>query len=345
MKKLLKIFSVSIASLTLCASSIMPQVSAVSSNTENNKSLSQKAKDFILNHKGELGFGTAALASTVALFKILSTENVDVERYINSSGNLEVAADKWFERLGGTQEDIKKYNEDVLKISSQEEKLGKDFEQIGHDVLRTFFKEKDVQKNQKMLSNILKVWQLNNVNLKRHYIQGMNDYGEFILLKFCENHTEYAEAKAYYVFTKTMEAVYNNYIEVATDTNYMVTNNGKKIKGRITNCFSKKEKSDFYDLVNLFTNQMEFGSLFLINPILMCALRLYTYEESVKIWDQIILDDKITTKKGFNLNNFQKVMDAIIGKKILDVYSTSGVNIKKLNEDDFQKLSNLYNGK
>lgn len=346
MKKLFKTFVVSIISLTVCVSSIMSQVSAFSPNSANNKSLSQKAKDFILNHKGKLGLGASALASVVVLFKILSTEKVDtekvdIERYINNSTNLEVPADEWFKRLGGTSKDIEKYCKDKQKISSAPNELQEGFSQIDSDIPRTYFVDgsKEEEGYRIMLSNILKVWQMNYKG--KYYTQGMSDCGKFIILKFCKNRANYAEAKAYYVFTKMMEMMYDNYITPALD---VTSDSGKKVKDRITHDLSKKEKKDFYKLIDLFKNRInDIYSGFLVSPFSMCALRLCTYEESVKIWDQIILDDQITTKKGFNLDNFKKVMDAIIGIKIVNVYRNSGV-ISNENDENIQKLFNQYSG-
>ena len=227
------------------------------------------------------------------------------------------------------------------KIPSVTNELYEDFKQIDMDVVRTHFgvdgsKE---EKYRRMLSNILKVWQMNYKG--KYYTQGMSDYGKFIILKFCKNCTNNAEAKAYYVFTKTMEAVYDNYVTPAL---VITLDSGKEVTDRITRDLSKKEKSDFCELIDLFKIRLsDSNSAFLVSPFSMCALRPYTYEELVKIWDQIILDDKITTKKGFNLNNFKKVMDAIIGRKIVNVYRNSGV-ISNENDENIQKLYNQYSG-
>ena len=363
MKKLLKIFSVSMASLTLCASSIMPQVSAVSPNSANNKSLSQKAKDFVWNHKGELILGAAGVASAAVLFKVLSTENVDVERYIDSRVDRGVSADLWFERLGGTQEYIDEYkdffndNEDIIvgKISPQEYKIRRDFEQIEKDINRKFYSGNEEVKYisealnidvKEIANEILKIWQLKHDN--KPYTQGMDSYLMLILTKFAKNYDsgydkkDEIAAKACYIFTKMMDVVLPRYFDAMLTEKNLIHKVAKDFTNRMKNGLSVRGKNDFDKLVKLH-EKIGMNILCHLNPqFVQCGMGLYGYYESTKIWDKIILNNEITTRDGFNSNNFQRVMDAILGTTIVRIYNDNEQRIR--DTDDINSLlDNLYN--
>ena len=80
-----------------------------------------------------------------------------------------------------------------------------------------------------------------------------------------------------------------------------------------------------------------------LNPqFVQCGMGLYGYYESTKIWDKIILNNEITTRDGFNSNNFQRVMDAILGTTIVRIYNDNEQRIR--DTDDINSLlDNLYN--
>ncbi|MGN1044228.1 MAG: hypothetical protein ACI4PR_05535 [Acutalibacteraceae bacterium] len=363
MKKLLKIFSVSMASLTLCASPIMPQVSAVSPNSANNKSLYQKAKDLVWNHKGELIFGAASVASAAVLFKIL--ENVDVERYIDSRVDRGVSADLWFERLGGTQKYIREYmnffnnNEGIIVRKSLIEEYGtcvsKGFGQIEKDINRTFHSDNKEVKcisealniDVKEIANeILKIWQLKHNN--KLYTQGMDSYLMLILTKFAKNYDSRYDkkdeiaAKACYIFTKMMDVVLPRYFDAMLTEKNLIHKVAKDFTNRMKKGLSVRGKNDFDKLVKLHETKRINILCHLNSQFLQCGMGLYGYYESTKIWDKIILNNEITTRDGFNSNNFQRVMDAILGTTIVRIYNDNEQKIR--DTDDINSvLGNLYN--
>ena len=202
---------------------------------------------------------------------------------------LQLSADEWFTRLGGTQKDIDGYREpDLNKISKKAK------EQIEKDVPRSDIVPGDINYNQKvaLIDEILKKFEIEEFP---NYTQGYNCIAAVVIKKFTENDKKMGEgeqfskekkAKIYYVY-KTI---------VQTVVNYSIGKNGiddnnwsqilKRLYDRMLLSFCKRNSVNEIDKC-LFLSEFRDG---VVCPAI-CLLFL-TSESQIFLWDSIISEVK-----------------------------------------------------
>ena len=212
---------------------------------------------------------------------------------------LQLSADEWFTRLGGTQKDIDGYREpDLSKISEMSEEAKKqiknDFKVIEGDVPRSNIWKNDTNYNQKiaLLDEILKKFEIEEF---QGYTQGYNFIALVVIRKFTENDKKMGEgeqfskekkAKIYYVFKKIVQ----------TMVNYSIGKNGiddnnwsqilKRLYDRMLLSFCKGNSVNEIDKC-LFLSEFRGG---VVCPAI-CLLFL-TSESQIFLWDSIISEVK-----------------------------------------------------
>ena len=142
---------------------------------------------------------------------ILSAKLVDKTKE-QALSKLQLSADEWFTKLGGTQKDIDKYKEpDLSKISEKVK------ESIEKDVRRSNIVPGDINYNQKiaLIDEILKKFEIEEF---QGYMQGYNFLASIAVRKFTEGDKQMQEgeqfskekkAKIYYVFKKIVQTMVN----------------------------------------------------------------------------------------------------------------------------------------
>lgn len=226
-------------------------------------------------------------------------EKVLAETKKQKLSKLQLSADEWFKRLGGTQKDIDGYREpDLSKISEMSEEAKKqiknDFKVIEGDVPRSNIWKNDTNYNQKiaLLDEILKKFEVEEF---QGYMQGYNFIASVVIKKFTENDKKMGEgeqfskekkAKIYYVFKKIVQ----------TMVNYSIGKNGiddnnwsqilKRLYDRMLLSFCKGNSVNEIDKC-LFLSEFRDG---VVCPAI-CLLFL-TSESQIFLWDSIISEVK-----------------------------------------------------
>ena len=316
LKKVFKILSVLTAFCMTTASLGVPQISA--ELTAEKKSVSQKVIEAVKNNRGKIAFvgGGLLTAAAVALYEVYGNNaryGYDIEKYINS-------LDDWFEKLGGTTENITDYNNKKNAIVIDE----KNIHQINVDVdrLRHFVDDTwdDTTKEnfKQRVGHILKFWVYKT---KKSYTQGMHDYASMVLGKFCEcqNNDDYdtKEAKAYYVYDKIMEVIEPNYF--GWDDNYGIEN--YKLSERMMKVLPKLESVQFKKICDYLELKGYCVEGVFFDTILSFGLRCLEIPQVIKMWDSIISNEEITTSCGFNSEKLRDMIDAFNGKLIIFMFN------------------------
>ena len=225
-----------------------------------------------------------------------------------------IQADEWFERLGGYKnnyigEYIDNYkNFDVKATNALDDQQKENYKTIDKDVPRT---ESSFSENQKdmclqILEKILKI----NVCEGTDYAQGFNDIAAMVINKFLRysdhDYTIEDEAKIYYVYKTIVRTVSDNFEKI----NFELAKD-------ILNTKNSNGLTQIYSTLPL--------------EILATACTRFNLKLAIKIWDAIILNDKIYSNGEFDS---KKAFEQI-------VCITKQTVLKFLEHDDVKNLSEL----
>lgn len=228
---------------------------------------------------------------------------------------LQLSADEWFTKLGGTQKDIDKYKESDLSKISEKGKEG-----IEKDVERSNIVPGDINYNQKiaLIDEILKKFEIEEF---QGYTQGYNFLASIAVRKFTEGDKQMQEgeqfskekkAKIYYVY-KTI---------VQTMVNYSIGKNGinygnhcqtlNSLYDRMLLSFCKRNNVNGIDKC-LFLDTNRSG---IVYPIMV--LNHLKLESQIFLWDSIISEIK---DEKFDPN--------VALEKIFDVWFARALQVQK----------------
>lgn len=346
LKKVFKISSVLTAFCMTIASLGVPQISA--ELTAEKKSVSQKVIEAVKNNKGKIAFvgGGLLTAAAVAFYGVYGNKCY-IEKYINGldTSDLNVSADDWFKKLGGTTENITDYNNKKNAIKVDEKNIHQievDVDRL-HDFVDGTWDDTTKKNFKQRVGHILKFWVYKT---KKSYTQEMHDYASMVLGKFCEcqNNDDYdtKEAKAYYVYDKIMEVIEPNYFgwdDKRDIKDYKLSERMMKVLPKLESVQFKKI-CDYLELKGYCVEGVFFGT------ILSFGLRCLEISQVIKMWDRIIFDEEITTSRGFNSEKLRDMIDAFNGKLIIFMFNNRGNNLReKILEKSGTKtlFDHLYN--
>ncbi len=173
----------------------------------------KKDKQEVFNKANRKGLNFDKTESESYKKFILSAKLVDKTKE-RALSKLQLSADEWFTKLGGTKKDIDidKYKEpDLSKISEKVK------ESIEKDVPRSSIWENDTNYNQKiaLIDEILKKFEIEEF---QGYTQGYNFFASVVVRKFTEGDKQMQKweqfskekkAKIYYVFKTIVQTVVN----------------------------------------------------------------------------------------------------------------------------------------
>ena len=297
---------------------------ATNQSSAQTHSLPQKIVKKVKNNKiaaGTLILGTGLVIAGTIGFILGDDEKIDINEILNSIKNKDeqevitkIQADEWFERLGGYKnkyidEYKKKYeNFDVKATNTLNDQQNKNYKTIEKDVPRT---ESSFSENQKdmclqILEKILKI----NVCEGTDYAQGFNDIAAMVINKFLRysdhDYTIEDEVKIYYVYKTIVRTVSDNFEKI----NFELAKD-------ILNTKNSNDLTQIYSTLPL--------------EILATACTRFNLKLAIKIWDAIILNDKIYSNGEFDS---KKAFEQI-------VCITKQTVLKFLEHDDVKNLSEL----
>lgn len=254
---------------------------------------------------------------------------------------LQLSADEWFTKLGGTKKDIDGYKEpDLGKINKKVE------EQIEKDIPRTFvdeFRVTNYDQKLTLLSGILKKFEIEE--FQGGYTQGYNVIAGLVIIKFTEGDKKMGEgekfskekkAKIYYVY-KTI---------VQTIANYSVGKNGIDCRNycqildslylKMLLSFCKRNNVDEIDK-NVFFNNCGCA---VTRIVFLCCLKT---ESQIFLWDSIISEVK-DGKFDPNLA-LEKIFDMWFARALLShkdlLNDTNFEDLSAVGLDNFMTNNNL----
>lgn len=351
LKKVFKILSVLTAFCMTTASLRVPQISA--ELTAEKKSVSQKVIEAVKNNRGKIAFvgGGLLTAAAVVLYRVYGNKCY-IEEYINGldTSDLNVSADDWFKKLGGTTENIMDYNDKKNAIKVDEKNIHQievDVDRL-HDFVDNTWDDTTKENFKQRVGHILKFWVYKN---GKDYIQGMSDYAAMVLRKFyeCQNDDDYdaKEAKASYVYDKIMEVIEPNYFwwDKSNALTYP-----KQLIERIEKVLSVSECTQFKkicDYIENYYNNMPVGAV-LLNILVSFGLRCLEVSQVIKMWDRIISDEEITPSNGFDSEKLLDMINTFNGKLIIYMFNNRGSDlckkmlVKSYKETLFNELYNKF---
>ena len=308
-KKFLRLLSVPVAivfllssfGVSFCVSGANVDVAKFSAskemvvnNSNNEKSTWNKIKDNIKENAILYTAGAAATIAVASLFayNVLPEERLDVREVINDFSNLNmvsVPADYWFEKLGGTQQDIENYmrNDDVVAN-----------DQIGMDVNRCaayftpiypgFGNEPNYQNFKKVFYNMLKKYYYTK-HTEVEYTQGWECILYMIYYKFMITRGIKGvlglkdEAKVYFIYTKFMEMIgwaFNGISEWQSQSGIYANDFLNSGVGVTPRCWKNltDETDPYFNRMTLFNQGIVTAGVYLLG-----------IKPAIRIWDYIIM--------------------------------------------------------
>ena len=235
---------------------------------------------------------------------------------------LQLSADEWFTKLGGTQKDIDGYKKPDLGKISKDVK-----EQIEKDVSRSNILKNDTNYNQKiaLLDEILKKFEIEEF---QGYTQGYNFIAALVIMKFTEGDEEMQKgedfskekkAKIYYVYKTIVQTVVNCSVGKNGITSENWDQKLVRLYERMLLSFCKRNNVN--EIVKSVLSDNFVG---VIIPVI-CSRRLKP-ESQIFLWDSIISE----VKDG----NFDPNLAV---EKIFDVWFAHAL----VSHKDFRNVSSL----
>ena len=361
-KKILKLMSLILAVLSLSGylnmlfygldnSTGKAEDSSVSSKS-NEKGTWDKIKDHLKNN---VALYSVSAAATITTTLLLLMNNASKSRY-NSLSNAHrklchdydtllsmydnystvsvpvpyVPADVWFERLGGTQNDIDSYEPyDAAPYVPTSDELNtrkyKQIYQISADVNRyppeAFMRNSRSEKFKIKFNHILDKFYTEHENID--YTQGWDYILYMIYRKFMEDRSNKNrllsredEAKVYFIYSKFMEMIggkYNN-------------SDWQKYADDLAKSFFNTKRYDCnlveFERIMFSSDMAPYNrQMIFLHGVFMGGTRLLGFSKATLIWDYIILNNHFVSPQGFNpetLDAVNNIMFAYIGLHVRD---------------------------
>ena len=336
-KKILKLISAALASV-MFVNSFGTLTRATSYDRNAKAAIASTKKDtnkskirWILGGCGS-GAGALALVSYLLYRNTTKTTYVYIEsdspavhlnNELSKNQPINVTADDWFNRLGGTQKDIDDYNKTLKpgytdSFNSLYHNTRSKYRQIALDTNRY---SQEIAPNVRDQTNgfkeaftrLLVIYYTNHTDIS--YTQGWGEPMYMIYRKFrLERDTngqplgEDDEAKVYFIYTKFMKmlAKFNNANQWDSlaqgyhDKYIKISGNG--IDNIIEKYASSDEDVESATISNIF-----------LNGIFAAGFRVLGCNESIRVWDHIIMDDVFVNPSGdFNADTVLDNLNVII---------------------------------
>ena len=267
----------------------------VVNSSNNEKSTWNKIKD---NIKENAILYTAGAAATIAVasliaYNVLPEEHHDIREVINDFSSLNmvsVPADYWFEKLGGTQQDIENYMRNDNVVANDQ--IGKDVNRCAGffmPIYPKFLQVFNLKELEKVFYNMLKKYYTEHEKVE--YIQGWDYILYMIYCKFMmtRGKTEALElkdeAKVYFIYTKFIEMIrlaFNNISESEWQSQSEIyandfLNSGVGVTPRCRKNLTDKT-DPYFNRMTLFHQ-----------GIVTAGVGLLGIEPAIRIWDYIIM--------------------------------------------------------
>lgn len=370
-KKVLKSMSLILAVLSLSSSlnmslygldnsNISSESTSVSSQS-NEKGTWDKIKD---NVKNNVALYSVSAAATITTILLLLRNNASKSRYNSLSDkywNLScdytillsthnnyptvsvpvpyVPADVWFERLGGTQNDIDSYVP-YDPNSKKDVKKNAIIEQIAKDVNRyppeAFMRKSQSEDFKIKFNHILDKFYTEHENI--YYTQGW-DYILYMIYRkfmFTRDTTQLLpqqdEAKVYFIYSKFMEMIGGKY-----NNNEEWQKNADDLAKSFFNINRFSHNKEFERIMFSTSDMAPYNrQMIFLHGVFMGGTQLLGFRKARLIWDYIILNDNFVSHQGFNpetLDEVNNIMLAYIDLHFHDLKKSlfpNGVYTKRL---------------
>ncbi|MBQ6143693.1 MAG: hypothetical protein IJI84_04355 [Clostridia bacterium] len=376
-KKVLKLMSLILAVLSLSSSlnmslygldnsTVKSEDSSVSSKS-NEEGTWDKIKDHLKNNVALYSVSAAATITTTLLLLMNNTSKrryhslsdeywdlrCDYTTLLSTYDNYStvsvpvpyVPADVWFERLGGTQNDIDSYvpyDYDAVPYVPTSNELNtrkyKQIYQISFDVNRyppeAFMRNSQSEDFKIKFNHILDKFYTEHDNID--YTQGW-DYILYMIYRkfmFTRNTTQLLpqqdEAKVYFIYSKFMEMIGGKY-----NNSDWQKNADDLAKSFFNNRFSHNKE---FERIMFSTSDMapHNRQMIFLHGVFMGGTQLLGFRKATLIWDYIILNNNFVSPQGFNpktLDEVNNIMLAYIDLHFHDLKKSlfpNGVYTKRL---------------
>ncbi len=268
-----------------------------------NKAKKAVAKFYSENKKPIIGGGTAAiliLGLGAKSFWNHHHHSYDydtfINKYLRTSPNL--SFDDWFSRLGGTDAYIDYYCRKWIQgFDGFQQESNEAFRTIDVDYPRTEFYFKsanDINEKKELLRKFLKIYA---VDSREGYVQGWDRFAILVIEKFSKCNRSVAwneedEAKMYYIYQTIVKTSMGNIVHKADEFFDQVR--------RMTSTTLKSYLSKYSSDVNKLLLERDGLRLLTVDPYVTCGFDMFSREQAINLWDNIISDNHITNNGHFD---------------------------------------------
>lgn len=265
------------------------------------KKNTKDSRNRVTKHADKIAGTVGSVVVPVIVYEFLKHMFKPIHPYLQAP-KTPISADMWFTNLGGTQTDIKNYQQ--LRESYNSSNWFKEKKTIEKDVprrsewIRTFEVLTD-----ETLIRILSIYHSQPENVS--YVQGYDRALYMICYKFLSNNITYTseiEAKIYYIYSRIIEIMRD--FEDWSTWQSKFDSYAEKFKQQATES-TRRKLEKLYEPKAPISASMH--ALKIIIPLGIDSLDI---KEAINMWDNILTNSELTSKDARNLDS-DKVLDLI----------------------------------